>query len=172
MKRVFLYWCVLLSGLLWTGCSTDVEICYDVHPHRTLLDFRFLWDEKDTLLKPKSMHVVAIRLSNSIRYDYRVTSHNSSNKGILLSPKAEQVRDTLYDEEGNKYSAKLEIDLEQNSKKDNLVNQIFNKEYGSYIITFINADFSTVENAYYSFFIYYGLEGFNSISEIKEKFSL
>ena len=78
----------------------------------------------------------------------------------------------IYDEEGNKYSAKLEIDLEQNSKKDNLVNQIFNKEYGSYIITFINADFSTVENAYYSFFIYYGLEGFNSISEIKEKFSL
>ena len=78
----------------------------------------------------------------------------------------------VYDEEGNKYSAKLEIDLEQNSKKDKLVKQIFNKEYGSYIITFINADFSTAENAYFSFFIYYGLEGFNSISEIKEKFPL
>ena len=78
----------------------------------------------------------------------------------------------IYDEEGNKYSAKLEIDLDQNSKKDKLVKQIFNKEYGSYIITFINADFSTAENAYYSFFIYYGLEGFNSISEIKEKFPL
>ena len=78
----------------------------------------------------------------------------------------------IYDEEGNKYSAKLEIDLEQSSKKDKLVKQIFNKEYGSYIITFINADFSTAENAYYSFFIYYGLEGFNSIPEIKEKFPL
>ena len=101
MKQFILYWCTLFIAFLWAGCSTDVEICYDTHPHRTLLDFRFLWDEKDTLLKPKSMHVVAIRLSNSIRYDYRVTSHNSSNKGILLSPKAEQVRDTLYDEEGN-----------------------------------------------------------------------
>ena len=44
----------------------------------------------------------------------------------------------VYDEEDNKYSAKLEIDLEQSSKKDKLVKQIFNKEYGSYIITFIN----------------------------------
>ena len=78
----------------------------------------------------------------------------------------------VYDEEDNKYSAKLEIDLEQSSKKDKLVKQIFNKEYGSYIITFINADFSTAENAYFSFFVYYGLEGFNSISEIKEKFPL
>ena len=77
-----------------------------------------------------------------------------------------------FDEKGNKYSAKLEIELEQSSKKDKLVRQTFNKDYGSYIITFLNADFSTAENAYYSFFIYYGLEGFNSISGIKEKFPL
>ena len=37
----------------------------------------------------------------------------------------------VYDEEGNKYSAKLVIDLEQNSKKDKLVKQIFNKESGT-----------------------------------------
>lgn len=75
-----------------------------------------------------------------------------------------------YAEEGNKYSAKLEIDM--NSKKDKLVKQIFNKEYGSYIITFLNADFSNAENAYYSFFIYYGLEGFDSVSKIYEKYPI
>ena len=75
-----------------------------------------------------------------------------------------------YAEEGNKYSAKLEIDM--NSKKDKLVKQIFNKEYGSYIITFLNADFSNAENAYYSFFIYYGLEGFDSVSKINEKYPI
>ena len=34
----------------------------------------------------------------------------------------------VYNEEGNKYSAKLKIYLEQNSKKSKLVKQIFNKE--------------------------------------------
>lgn len=75
-----------------------------------------------------------------------------------------------YDEDGNKYSAKLEVDMD--SKKNKLVKQIFNKEYGSFIITFLNADFSNAENAYYSFFIYYGLEGFDSISEIKDKYPI
>ena len=77
-----------------------------------------------------------------------------------------------FDEDGNKYSAKLEIDLNQDSKKDKLVRQTLLKDYGSYIVTFLNADFSTPEKAYYSFFIYYGLEGFNSISKIKEKFPI
>lgn len=101
MKRVLLYWCVLLSCVLFVGCSTDVELCYDVHPHRTLLDFQFQWNEKDAMKKPDSMHVVAIRLVNSIRYDYRVTSHESNNTGVLLYPAEEQVKDTLFDELGN-----------------------------------------------------------------------
>lgn len=77
-----------------------------------------------------------------------------------------------FDEEGNKYSAKLEIDLNQNVKKDKMVKHILNKEYGSFITTFLNADFTTVENAYNTFFIYYGLEGLNFIDEIKEKYPL
>lgn len=101
MKRVFLYWCVLLSALWWSGCNTDVELCRDVHPHRTLLDFQFVWDDKDFPNKPDSMHVVAIRLSNSIRYDYRITSHDTDNSGVLLYPVGEQVGDTVFDEQGN-----------------------------------------------------------------------
>ena len=77
-----------------------------------------------------------------------------------------------FEEEGNKYSAQLEIDLKQDTKKDKMVKQTFNKEYGSFIITFLNADFSNAESAYNSFFIYYGLEGFDSIDKIKEKYPM
>ena len=101
MKQFILYWCTLFIAFLWAGCSTDVEICYDTHPHRTLLDFCFFWDEKDVSKKTDSMHVVGIRLSNSIRYDYRVTSHKNSNRGVLLFPEAEQISDTIYDGAGN-----------------------------------------------------------------------
>ena len=71
-------------------------------------------------------------------------------------------------EEGNLYSAQLEIDFDQDTKKDKMVRQTLNKEYGSFILTFLNADFSSAENAYNTFFIYYGLEGLNYIDEIKE----
>lgn len=75
-------------------------------------------------------------------------------------------------EEGNLYSAQLEIDFEQDTKKDKMVRQILNKDYGSFILTFLNADFTTAENAYNTFFVYYGLEGFNFIDEIKEKYPI
>ena len=78
----------------------------------------------------------------------------------------------IFEEEGNKYSAKLEIDLKQDTKKDKMVKQIFNKEYGSFIITFLNADFSTLDSAYNTFFIYYGLEGLDSIDKIREKYPI
>lgn len=75
-------------------------------------------------------------------------------------------------DENNKYSVQLKIDLEQDTKKDRMVKQIFPKEYGSFIITFLNADFSNAESAYNSFFIYYGIEGFDSIYKIKEKYPI
>lgn len=77
-----------------------------------------------------------------------------------------------FEEEGNKYSAQLEIDLKQDTKKDKMVKQAFNNEYGNFIITFLNADFSNAENAYNSFFIYYGLEGLDSIDKIKKKYAM
>lgn len=75
-------------------------------------------------------------------------------------------------EEDNEYSHQVELDLEQNAKKDKMVKQMFNKDYGSYLLTFLNADFSSVENAYNTFFVYYGLEGLNYIDEIKEKYPI
>lgn len=75
-------------------------------------------------------------------------------------------------EDGDMYSAKLEIDLNQDIKKDKMVKQTICRDYGSFITTFLNADFTTSENAYNTFFVYYGLEGFNFIDEIKEKYPL
>ena len=75
-------------------------------------------------------------------------------------------------EEGNPYSAELELDLKQNTKKDKMVRQTFNREYGSYILAFLNADFSNAESAYNTFFIRYGLEGLDSVNKIKEKYPL
>ena len=59
----------------------------------------------------------------------------------------------IFEEEVNKYTAKLEIDLKQDTKNDKMVKQILNKEYGSFIITFLNADFSTLDSKYNTFFI-------------------
>ncbi len=73
-------------------------------------------------------------------------------------------------EEDNEYSHQVELDLEQDTKKDKMVKQMFNKDYGSYLLTFLNADFSSSENAYKTFFVYYGLEGLNYIDKIKEKY--
>ena len=75
-------------------------------------------------------------------------------------------------EEDNEYSHQVELDLEQNAKKDKMVKQMFNKDYGSFILTFLNADFSSAENAYNTFFVYYGLEGLNYIDEIKAKYPI
>lgn len=75
-------------------------------------------------------------------------------------------------EEDNEYSHQVELDLEQNAKKDKMVKQMFNKDYGSYLLTFLNADFSSPENAYKTFFVYYGLEALNYIDKIKEKYPL
>ena len=75
-------------------------------------------------------------------------------------------------DESNEYSTQVELDLKQDTKKDKMVKQMFNKDYGSFILTFLNADFSSVENAYNTFFVYYGLEGLNYIDEIKEKYPI
>lgn len=72
------------------------------------------------------------------------------------------------DDEKDKFSAHVEIDLSSNSRSDKLVKQIVNRDYGTYLTTMLNADFSTAESAYYSFFVYYGIEGTHSISLLNE----
>ena len=78
----------------------------------------------------------------------------------------------VFEEEGNKYSARMEIDLNKNPKKAKMIKQTLAREYGSFLITFLNADFSNVENAYNTFFIYYGLECLNHIDDIRQKYPI
>jgi hypothetical protein len=73
-----------------------------------------------------------------------------------------------FDEENNIYTAHVEIDSNKNSRTDKLVKQIINCDYGTFLTTILNADFSTAEKAYYSFFVYYGIEGTTSVSLLNE----
>lgn len=65
----------------------------------------------------------------------------------------------------------LIVDLQKDTKLDKLANAVLTKPYGTYITTFLNADFSNAENAYNTFFVYYGIEGFLAENAIKEGFS-
>lgn len=69
---------------------------------------------------------------------------------------------------GNKHLHIQEINLNQDIKEDKLVRAVLTKHYGTLITTFLNADFSNAESAYNTFFIYYGIEGFNISDEMKE----
>lgn len=66
----------------------------------------------------------------------------------------------------------LKIVLDKTDKNDKIVKAMFNNPYGTYIITFLNADFSTAEKAYYSFFIYYGLEALEDDDKVLLKYPL
>lgn len=72
------------------------------------------------------------------------------------------------DDENDKFSAHVEIDLSRNERSDKLVKQMVNRDYGTFLTTILNANFSTAESAYYSFFVYYGIEGTHSISLLNE----
>lgn len=72
------------------------------------------------------------------------------------------------DDEKDKFSAHVEIDLSRNERYDKLVKQMVNRDYGTFLTTMLNADFSSSEKAYYSFFAYYGIEGTHSISLLNE----
>lgn len=89
----------LLAGSLMAAC-TEVELCYvENHPHRTLLDFRYHWDEyaED---RTDSMKVVAVRPVNLFRYEFRVSAEEQGNKGVLLSPLEERQEELVVGEDG------------------------------------------------------------------------
>ena len=71
---------------------------------------------------------------------------------------------------GNKHLKVQEIDLNKDPKEDQLVRAMLTKHYGSYLITFINADFSNAENAYNTFFIHYGIEGFDRDDIVRKEY--
>lgn len=89
---------LLLMGLSFLSQSCmEVELCdTDLHPHRTVLDFRYHWAENYQLQKTDSMKVVAIRPVNILRYEFKVTSKAEGNQGNLISPEGER-QSWIYD---------------------------------------------------------------------------
>lgn len=96
---------VLLTAALWAlAACTDVEFCYDDHPHRSDLDIGFDWDQHYADNHPDSMHVVAERPVNYLRFEYLITANANNNKGLLLSPQSEREWLTVSDADGNTIS--------------------------------------------------------------------
>ncbi len=100
MKKTLIFLYISLS-LCLVAC-TEVDLCKSpTHPHHSYLDFRFHWQEGYANNHSDSMMVVAVRPKNVLRYDFRVTSQESNNKGVMLSPIEERLNDEYIDESGN-----------------------------------------------------------------------
>ena len=69
-------------------------------------------------------------------------------------------------EEDNEFSKHIVLDLEKKNKNEKIIKFMCNQKYGTFLLDFLNADFSTAENAYNTFFVYYGIEGIGSLDDI------
>ena len=74
--KVFIY-LVCLSSLF--ACTTEVDLCHGVHPHRVDLDTYFEFGEFQ--LTPDSMVIFAVRNLNLLRYTYHLNA-----KGLMQTP--------------------------------------------------------------------------------------
>lgn len=107
-----------------------------------------------------------------------VTNESKGELSIIFNPfeNTEKYNTLLYlhksriavTEKNGKYKSYVQVALERDDKSGRLQNPIINSDYGTFLISFLNADFSTAENAYYSFFIYYGIEGTIDDTDLKE----
>lgn len=89
-------WLGYVAGIgLLGACSTEVDLCYGDHPHRSSLDLRFDWAADNDKARPDSMYVVALRPVNQLKYGFRVTSApdrvSNQVEGVLLFPESERV---------------------------------------------------------------------------------
>lgn len=91
-NRMSTFALTVMTGLF--AACTEVELCYDAHPHRSYLDFRFNWKEEYKDNHAESMKVVAVRPVNIYRYEFEVSANESDNKGRMVTPEdeAEEVR--------------------------------------------------------------------------------
>lgn len=76
---------IILSTFL--SCNPDVEICYDVHPLRAYIDFKYQWTTDDP--KPDSMRIIAYRRVNTLKYKIMTTAKESGNVGTIQFPSEE-----------------------------------------------------------------------------------
>lgn len=75
-------------------------------------------------------------------------------------------------EEDNEFSKHIVLDLDKKNKNEKILKFMCNQKYGTFLLDFLNADFSTAENAYNTFFVYYGIEGIGSLDDIKRKYPI
>lgn len=73
-------------------------------------------------------------------------------------------------EQNNEFSKHIVLDLDKKNKDEKIIKFMCNQKYGTFLLDFLNADFSTAENAYNTFFVYYGIEGIGSLDDIKRKY--
>lgn len=101
MRTLAMSFCTFL--VFYFVACTEVELCkYVVHPHHSYLDFCFHWDEDYAENHSDSMMVIAVRPMNVMRYDFRVTAKETGNKGIMLSPDEERMKENDYEGEDGK----------------------------------------------------------------------
>jgi len=56
-------------------------------------------------------------------------------------------------EEDNEFSKHIVLDLDKKNKDEKIIKFMCNQKYGTFLLDFLNADFSTEENAYNTFFV-------------------
>lgn len=82
---------MVIFTLTFWACNTEVDICRYEHPHRTFIDFRFVWNDafsEESI--PDSMNVIAFRPINTYKYGFIVSSKTENNGGILVFPMDER----------------------------------------------------------------------------------
>ena len=90
--------CCLIVLSTFLSCNPDVEICYDVHPLRGYIDFKYNWTTDAP--KPDSMRIIAYRRVNTLKYNMLITAKESGNVGHILYP-SEEIDDSEIENTGN-----------------------------------------------------------------------
>lgn len=72
-------------------------------------------------------------------------------------------------EEDNEYSQHIVLDLNKNDKNNKMIRLMCNQNYGTFLLDFLNADFS---NAYNTFFVYYGIEGIDPCDDVQRTYPI
>jgi hypothetical protein len=75
-------------------------------------------------------------------------------------------------EEDNEFSKHIVLDLDKKIKNEKIMKFMCNQKYGTFLLDFLNADFSTSESAYNTFFVYYGIEGIEGWDDVKRKYPI
>lgn len=94
MKRNSVALILLVAALFISSCNEFVELCHTDHPHRAYVDFQYDWDKSYTRI-PDSMHVLAYRRINDLRYLMNTTTKERDNTGVMLAPAEEIVPDGM-----------------------------------------------------------------------------